>query len=180
MVRISSVTKKLSKVGGKVNIGGSSFSFLWIVALILIVVIILFAFFHPKSDGHSSAPLIPENFANSEYKGLMENYGNDEVDITEISSSKTPTFVMFYAPWCGHCKSAKPEFEKFMKKLETEGSKVKAVMIDCEENKDMARKYDVQGFPTFKLFPNGMSGSGVKEYNGARSIDGWASFVNGA
>jgi len=91
-------------------------------------------------------------------------------------NSDVPTFVMFYAPWCGHCKTAKPEFDnlKNMKDLRnSNGEQVKCLLINAEENKDLATKYDIKGFPTIKL----IKGNLITEYNGARTTESMANFI---
>lgn len=55
--------------------------------------------------------------------------------------------VFFYAPWCGHCKSAKPEYEKLKDALNRDD--VVIAKFDATENDIPHSKCDVQGFPTF-------------------------------
>merc|ERR1712146_748336 len=43
--------------------------------------------------------------------------------------------VMFYAPWCGHCKKLKPDWEKLGQA--TDCNKVTIARIDCD-NEDHA------------------------------------------
>lgn len=73
--------------------------------------------------------------------------------------------VEFYAPWCGHCKAFAPEYEKIATKLK---GKVPVAKIDCDANRKSAEKYDIQGFPTVKLFKNGKF---YKEYEQERTVD---------
>jgi len=80
-------------------------------------------------------------------------------------------FVMFYAPWCGHCKSLKPDYA-------TASTKLKNVMplaaVDCTQNNDLCQQYDVKGYPTLVYF--GSSESKGERYEGDRTTEGLVSF----
>jgi len=60
--------------------------------------------------------------------------------------------VLFHAPWCGHCKKLKPEFEKAAEMLSHVGTLVLAKM-DATTND--AEGITITGFPTLKFFPGG-------------------------
>jgi protein disulfide-isomerase-like protein len=82
------------------------------------------------------------------------------------------TFLsFFYAPWCGHCKAAKPHYGEA-----SESANAPFVAMDCTGNgKKTCGKFDVSGFPTIKFFDG--EGDPV-DYSGARSVEGFKSFVN--
>lgn len=49
-----------------------------------------------------------------------------------------------------------PDYSKLAGILKKEGSAVKICKLDATVEKDIATKYDVKGFPTLKLFINGL------------------------
>ncbi|EGG12307.1 PDI family protein [Melampsora larici-populina 98AG31] len=70
-----------------------------------------------------------------------------------LKTSSKGTFVAFYAPWCGHCKSLQPEFEKAATNVK---NLVVFAAVDCDADQNKAscgRDYGVKGFPTIKYFP---------------------------
>lgn len=60
--------------------------------------------------------------------------------------------VEFYAPWCGHCKALAPEWEAAATQLK---GKVAVAKVDCTKEQALCQKYEIQGYPTLKLFRNG-------------------------
>jgi len=83
--------------------------------------------------------------------------------------------VEFYAPWCGHCKSLAPIYEKLATLFAGEKNIVIA-KLDATENPDSASKYDVSGYPTLKWFPT--DDKKGQEYDAGRDMAAFVEFVN--
>jgi thiol-disulfide isomerase/thioredoxin len=64
-------------------------------------------------------------------------------------------FRMFHATWCGHCKEAKPEFDKIVSTTEIDGKPIKIEAIDVDKNKDLTTEFNVTSYPTFILVKDG-------------------------
>ena len=69
----------------------------------------------------------------------------------------------FFAPWCGHCKALAPEYEEAATSLKEKN--IQLVKVDCTEEVDLCKDYDVEGYPTVKVF-RGLDN--VTPYGGAR------------
>ena len=73
------------------------------------------------------------------------------------SSITTPVLYFMFAPWCGHSKKAKPEWDKLVKEHDGKyNGTVSLVLANSEDEKSKAlfKKYDVRGFPTFIYVKN--------------------------
>ena len=94
------------------------------------------------------------------------------VDVTdktfrdEVLKHPGVAIVEFYAPWCGHCKSFTPEYEKAASVL---AGVVKVVAVDATANEKTAQTYGIQGFPTVKIF--GADKKKPVDYQGQRTSD---------
>jgi protein disulfide-isomerase A6 len=72
--------------------------------------------------------------------------------------------VEFYAPWCGHCKSLEPHWNKVATELK---GKIKVAKLDATVHSKVAGKYGVRGYPTIKIFPP-TNKDKPEEYEGPR------------
>lgn len=76
-------------------------------------------------------------------------------------------FVKFFAPYCMHCKSMASDFEKTAKKI-SEDIIVALAEVDCTSATGtlICQEYKVGGYPTLKLFKNGVP---YKDFDGNRT-----------
>nr|CAB3453556.1 unnamed protein product [Digitaria exilis] len=89
-----------------------------------------------------------------------------------VVKSKDLWIVEFFAPWCGHCKKLAPEWKKAAKNLK---GQVKLGHVDCDAEKSLMSKYNVQGFPTILVF--GADKESPFPYQGARVASAIESFA---
>ena len=106
----------------------------------------------------------------SESKDCVVVYddNNFESNVQASIDEKKTSLVMFYAPWCGHCKKLKPEFEKACDSLREEHEHhIILAKVDCTEGgKEICSRYGVSGYPTLKIFKKDINKP--DEYQGDR------------
>lgn len=81
----------------------------------------------------------------------------------------------FFAPWCGHCQRLAPEWAKAASELE---GKVKVGAVDATVHTVTASRYQVQGYPSIKVFAAGVKDShSVEDYQGGRTASDIVQFA---
>jgi thiol-disulfide isomerase/thioredoxin len=69
-------------------------------------------------------------------------------------NQKTATLYMFGTTWCPHCKTAKPVWDDYVRNnenLKVGNYDILFKSVDCDAEKNIADKFNVKGYPTFKL-----------------------------
>jgi protein disulfide-isomerase A6 len=89
-----------------------------------------------------------------------------------VLKSKELWIVEFFAPWCGHCKKLAPEWKKAANNLK---GKVKLGHVDCDAEKSLMSRFNVQGFPTILVF--GADKDSPFPYESARTASAIESFA---
>merc|ERR1712146_190729 len=87
----------------------------------------------------------------------------------EVVNNDKDVFVMFFAPWCGHCKRLQPTWHELGVKFQGVPTTTIA-QFDATANEHEA--VDIQGFPTIKLWP-GKDKKNPVDFDGSRDLDGF-------
>ncbi|OJD15965.1 protein disulfide-isomerase domain [Emergomyces pasteurianus Ep9510] len=86
-------------------------------------------------------------------------------------------FVAFTAPWCGHCKSLAPIWEKLANDFQLEPDvAIAKVDADAENSRRTADSQDITSYPTIKFFPRGSTAP--MSYDGDHSHEDFVAYLN--
>ena len=94
-------------------------------------------------------------------------------NFTEVVNDKDLVLVEFYAPWCGHCKQLAPEYEAAAVTLKQQSPPILLAKVDASTHQSLGAQYDVEGFPTMKVFRKGKA----YDYGGPRKADGIVEYM---
>ena len=90
-----------------------------------------------------------------------------------MTAGKT-IFLKFFAPWCGHCKKMKPDWDKLMDAF-ADSETALIADVDCTaDGKSLCEDNGVQGFPTLKYGDP----SALEDYKGGRGFDDLKKFAD--
>jgi thiol-disulfide isomerase/thioredoxin len=96
---------------------------------------------------------------NTYYKKEMTKMDNKFGDVANANKRSHEVIIYFFnVDWCPHCKTAKPEWEKFAKLYngkEKGEYVIKCVDYNCtDENAEVTKiinKYNIESYPTIKM-----------------------------
>ena len=160
------VSLKINKMNKNKDMWSNPLFILVVILLVLIVVLAIF---------RSVSPYLTLGFGVNAHIGDLKGSFELEAFDNSASGSDQPVFAMYYADWCGHCKRAKPHFEKLMSNYQG-NVQVMPINAEAPEKKALVASQKIQGFPTIRYYPSGMAGN-YTEYTGDRNYSDFVQYL---
>jgi thiol-disulfide isomerase/thioredoxin len=79
--------------------------------------------------------------------------------------------LIFYAPWCGHCRNMVTDITRLGSMLSAEGFVIGTV--NCEKNDDLDKVVSINSFPTIFFSSNNKT----ETYSGSRDLDSLLNYL---
>ncbi|XP_023325871.1 protein disulfide-isomerase A5 isoform X1 [Eurytemora carolleeae] len=95
-------------------------------------------------------------------------------EFEEFLRFKDTVLIMFYAPWCGHCKSMKPEYARAAEELTKAEVPHVLATVDATQEQELGKRFNIRGYPTLKLFRRGVE---VEDYSGGRKSADFVKYI---
>eukprot|EP00927_Polykrikos_kofoidii_P035563 TRINITY_DN3011_c0_g1_i1.p1 TRINITY_DN3011_c0_g1~~TRINITY_DN3011_c0_g1_i1.p1 ORF type:complete len:256 (+),score=52.24 TRINITY_DN3011_c0_g1_i1:88-768(+) len=98
-------------------------------------------------------------------------------EVTDRVANGQFVFVKMFAPWCGHCKKMKPDWDKLGEKMNYK-TNAHIVDVDCtaDDGKKLCTDHGASGYPTLKYFKKGGDPKG-DSYDGGRTYNDFKKFA---
>lgn len=84
--------------------------------------------------------------------------------------------VLFYAPWCPHCKHLMPVWDQLEQRY-NKSSNLTVRKVDCQAHPEEAKKHQIDGYPTIILFKQGRPMIYTGADRSLETIEKWVSSV---
>jgi protein disulfide-isomerase A6 len=96
-------------------------------------------------------------------------------------AGKRRVLIDFYAPWCGHCQTLAPVWQRLAAKLQRESPDILVVKVDGTHNRALLRRFNVAAYPAIvrcdNIAFNGKSTFDTVRYTGARTLGALMDFA---
>ena len=145
-------SKLMEKLGGSINdfLGPENIKFIQdnkVTLLIVFIVAIIFVLVATYGYDTYVKPIL-----NKSYVPNKEFIKDDKDKVINI--------YFFFTTWCPYCKKARIEWDKFKEEVNKNNLfeqvyEINFKEIDCDKNADLAKKFNIEGYPTIKLEKNG-------------------------
>ncbi len=151
---------------------------------VAIVLYLAYTMFFKSGVQTGGYPQGYQSYPNAEgFNHQGENDSEPETYVDETTSEEgfyadqsPKKVVLFFAPWCPHCKDLISDDNAPWSRLEHKhqnNPNVKIEKVDCDAHPEVATKNSIKGFPTIKMFSNGK----VFTYDGERTVEGFDQFI---
>jgi len=99
----------------------------------------------------------------------------DHKNFEDFVEANLNVIVMFYAPWCGVCKNAKPSYFESAELIADENDQIKFAIFNADsetetENKLYAQQFGINAYPTIFFFDDGEQ---KYRFNGHHNVDSY-------
>ncbi|PVF99148.1 thioredoxin-domain-containing protein [Serendipita vermifera] len=115
---------------------------------------------------HSSAENKPKYNLDGRVLALTKDTFQNKV-------ASEPTFVKFFAPWCGHCQKLAPKWEELALTLK---GIVNVAEVNCDQFGSVCSNVGIEGYPTLVFYLNGKK----IDYTGSKTLPAMETFVRKA
>jgi len=111
----------------------------------------------------AETPPIPDSQNQKTPEELLQQYS--------FHNSQEKVLVEFYTPWCGACKTFSPTWEQVVTQLQ---NVIETKQFNCAEDHEACLyAYNINSYPTIKLFQNGKEALFVQPRN-VENLLSWA------
>lgn len=148
-----------------------------VIALVVVIVVVIY-----RSSRRAPTVVKPPCIKNAEEKGYVEPQVYQKAPeppqqpVPQQAPPSDRALVMFFAPWCGHCKRLEPTWDEFTRNFDGYNG-VQILKVNGDESPDLAQLHNVRGFPTIKFCPRGVRNPEGFVYEGERSMNSIAEFL---
>ena len=85
---------------------------------------------------------------------IKVNSPNDALNLSKLLKDGN-WMVLYYAEWCSHCKTMKPEWKKAVNNVSNNKDTINIAEIESSHIGNLSEPPNVDGYPTIKMYNNG-------------------------